>query len=68
MYTFGHTTSFPCIKQPEGSHKEAYYTLYHMLAMVQDKKNLTLPESLQPWAQKLAMIDDDNLRGQFYCI
>jgi hypothetical protein len=39
-----------------------------MLAMVQGKKNLTLPDSLQPWAQKLAMIDDDNLRGQFYRI
>jgi hypothetical protein len=68
MYTFLHTTSFPCIKQPEGSHKEAYYALYHMLAMVWDHKNLTLLESLQPWAQKLAMIDDDNLRGQFYRI
>jgi hypothetical protein len=63
MYTFLHTTSFPCIKQPEGSHKDAYYALYHMLALVWDQKNLTLPESLQPWAQKLAMIDDDNLRG-----
>jgi hypothetical protein len=39
-----------------------------MLAYVRDKKNLTLPESLQPWAQKLVMIDDDNLRGQFYRI
>jgi hypothetical protein len=63
MSTFAHTTSFPYIKQPEGSHKEAYYALYHMLAMVRDKKNLTLPDSLQPWAQKLAMIDDDNLQG-----
>jgi hypothetical protein len=68
MYTFAHTMLFSCIKQPEGSHKEAYYTLYHMLAMVRDKKNLTLPDSLQPWAQKLAMIYDDNLRGQFYRI
>jgi hypothetical protein len=66
MYTFLHTTLFPCIKQPEGSYKETYYALYHMLAMVRDRKNLMLPESLQPWAQKLAMIDDDNLRGQFY--
>jgi hypothetical protein len=39
-----------------------------MLALVRDKKNLTLPESLQPWAQNLAMIDDENLRGQFYRI
>jgi hypothetical protein len=68
MYTFLHTTSFPCIKQPEGRHKEAYYALDHMLAYVRDKKTLMLPESLQPWAQKLAMIDDDNLRGQFYRI
>jgi hypothetical protein len=48
MYTFAHTTSFPCVKQPEGTHKEAYYGLYHMLPMVRDKKNLTLPNSLQP--------------------
>jgi hypothetical protein len=60
MYTFLHTTSFLCIKQPEGSHKQAYYALYHMMAYIRDKKNLMLPESLQPWAQKLAMIDDDN--------
>jgi hypothetical protein len=39
-----------------------------MLAMVRDKKNLTLLDSLQPWAEKLAMIDDNNLRGQFYRI
>jgi hypothetical protein len=68
LYSFAHTTSFPCVKQPEGSHREAYYALYHMLAMVRDKKNSTLPDSLQPWAEKLAMIDDDNLRGQFYRI
>jgi hypothetical protein len=68
MYTFLHTTLFPCIKEPEGSYKEAYYALYHMLALVRDKKNLTLPESLQPWAQNLAMINDENLRGQFYRI
>jgi hypothetical protein len=30
MHTFIHTTSFPCVKQPEGSHKEAYYALYQM--------------------------------------
>jgi hypothetical protein len=65
MYTFLHITSSPCIKQPEGSHKEAYYALYHMLAYVRDKKNLMLPESLQPRAQKLAMIDDDNLRQHY---
>jgi hypothetical protein len=34
-----------------------------MMSYIQDKKNLTLPESLQPWAQQLVMIDDDNLRG-----
>jgi hypothetical protein len=39
MYMFLHTMSFPCIKQPGGSHKEAYYALYHVLAYARDKKN-----------------------------
>jgi hypothetical protein len=47
MHTFGHVTSFPCVKQPEGSQKEAYYALYQMRAYVRDHHNLTLPNSLK---------------------
>jgi hypothetical protein len=47
MYMFGHITAFPCVKQPVGSQKEAYYALYQMRAYVCDHHNLTLPNSLK---------------------
>jgi hypothetical protein len=56
MHMFIHTTLFPRVKQPGGSHKEAYYALYQMRAYVQDHHNLTLPNSLKSWAEHLAMI------------
>jgi hypothetical protein len=68
IHTFIHTTSFPCIMQPEGSHKEAYYALYLMRANVRDHHNLTLPNSLKSWAEQLAMIQDKDLRAEFYRI
>jgi hypothetical protein len=68
MHTFIHTTSFPCVKQPEGSRKEAYYALYQMRAYVQDHHNLTLPNSLKSWAEQLAMIQDKDLRAELYRI
>jgi hypothetical protein len=51
MHTFGHIMAFPCVKQPEGSQKEAYYALYQMRAYVCDHHNLTLPNSLKSWAE-----------------
>jgi hypothetical protein len=68
MHTFIHTTSFSCVKQPEGSQKEAYYALYHMRAYVRDHHNLTLPNLLKSWAEHLAMIQDKDLRAEFYRI
>jgi hypothetical protein len=68
MHTFGHITAFPCVKQPEGSQKEAYYALYHMRAYVRDHHNLALPNSLKSWAEHLAMIQDKDLRAEFYRI
>jgi hypothetical protein len=68
MHAFIHTMSFPCVKQPEGSHKEAYYALYQMRAYVRDHHNLTLPNSLKSWTEQLAMIHDKDLRAEFYRI
>jgi hypothetical protein len=68
MHTFIHTTSFPCDKQPKGSQKEAYYALYQMRAYVRDHHHLTLPNSLKSWAKHLAMIQDKDLRAEFYRI
>jgi hypothetical protein len=68
MHTFIYKTSFACVKQPVGSQREAYYALYQMQAYVQDNQNLTLPNSLQPCAQQLAKINDENLRAEFYRI
>jgi hypothetical protein len=68
MHTFGHITAFPCVKQLEGSQKEAYYALYQMQAYVRDHHNLTLPNSLKSRAEHLAMIQDKDLRAEFYRI
>jgi hypothetical protein len=68
MHTFIHTTLFPCVKQPEGSQKEDYYALYPMRAYRRDHHNLTLPNSLKSWAKHLAMIQDKDLRVEFYRI
>jgi hypothetical protein len=68
MHTFIHTTLFRCVKQPEGSHKEVYYALCQMWAYVRDHHNLTLPNSLKSWAKLLAMIQDKDLRAEFYRI
>jgi hypothetical protein len=68
MHMFGHITVFPCVKQPKGSQKEAYYALYQMRAYVRDHHNLTLPISLKSWAEHLAMIQDNQLRAEFYRI
>jgi hypothetical protein len=68
MHTFSHITMFPYVKQLEGSQKEAYYALYQMQAYVRDHHNLTLPNSLKSWAEHLAMIQDKDLRAEFYRI
>jgi hypothetical protein len=68
MHTFIHTTPFPCVKQPEDSQKEAYYALYQMRLYVRDHHNLTLLNSLKSWAEHLAMIQDKDLRAEYYRI
>ena len=35
-HVFTHVTTFPCVKQPPGSQKDAYYALHHMRAIVRD--------------------------------
>jgi hypothetical protein len=39
-----------------------------MRAYVRDHRDLTVPKALQPLAQNLAMINDENLRAEFYRI
>ena len=35
-HVFTHNTTFPCVKQPPGSQKDAYYALHHMRAIVRE--------------------------------
>ena len=35
-HVFTHVTMFPCVKQPPGGQKDAYYALHHMPAIVRD--------------------------------
>ena len=65
---FKHVTEFPYVKQTAHSVKEAFYVLHHLRGFFRDCQMLTLPSSLRGWAEKLAEIDDDNLREDFFRI
>src|ERR1041385_2173216 len=65
---FNHVTQFPCVKQPAGSVRDAYYALHHMRAIVQEEQNLTLSSHLKAWAERKTAITDANLRQEFFHI
>ena len=55
-HTFSHNTNFCCVKKPPGGHKDAYYTLHHMRAIVRDHNHLLLPNNLKDWEVSLSAI------------
>uniref|UniRef100_A0ACD5WX72 Uncharacterized protein n=1 Tax=Avena sativa TaxID=4498 RepID=A0ACD5WX72_AVESA len=65
-HKFKHVFEFPCVKQPSDSVKEAIYVCHHLKGFVRDCEMLTLPSSLQGWAQKLHGISDPDLREDFH--
>ncbi|KAK1694307.1 hypothetical protein QYE76_011004 [Lolium multiflorum] len=67
-HVFKHQTKFPCIKKPPSSTKDAYYALYHMNKFIRDQQQLTLPEHLRDWANKLARVPDDGIKQDFFRI
>ena len=67
-HVFTHNTTFPCVKQPPGGQKDAYYALHHMRAIVWDHNHLLLPNNLKDWAASLAAILDADIRQEFFRI
>ena len=67
-HVFTHNTMFPCVKQPPGGQKDAYYALHHMRAIVRDHHQLLLPDSLIDWAARLSTTQDVDLRQEFFRI
>ncbi|KAK1610481.1 hypothetical protein QYE76_034154 [Lolium multiflorum] len=67
-HVFKHQTKFPCVKKPPSSNKDAYYALYHMDKFIRDQQQLTLPEHLRDWANKLARVPDDGIKQDFFRI
>ena len=67
-HVFTHVTTFPCVKQPPGSQKDAYYALHHMRAIVRDHNHLLLPNNLKDWAASLSAIQDADIRQEFFRI
>ncbi|KAK1684682.1 hypothetical protein QYE76_045530 [Lolium multiflorum] len=67
-HVFKHQTKFPCVKKPPSSTKDAYYALYHMNKFIRDQQQLTLPEHLRDWANKLARVPDDDIKQDFFRI
>ncbi|KAK1611786.1 hypothetical protein QYE76_035459 [Lolium multiflorum] len=43
---FKHVINFPCIKQPAGSIKEAFYVLHHLKGFVEDAEMMSLPPKM----------------------
>jgi hypothetical protein len=46
-HMFKHVIKFSYVKQPPNSVKEAFYTLHHMRAIVQNEHRLTTPASVR---------------------
>ncbi|KAK1561233.1 hypothetical protein QYE76_072033 [Lolium multiflorum] len=67
-HVFKHQTKFPCVKKPPSSTKDAYYALYHMNKFIRDQQQLTLPEHLRDWANKLSRVPDDSIKQDFFRI
>ena len=67
-HVFTHNTTFPCVKQPPGGQKDAYYALHLMRAIVRDHNHLLLPNNLKDWAASLAAIQDADIRQEFFRI
>ena len=67
-HVFAHNTTFPCVKQPPGGQKDAYYALHHMREIVRDYHQLLLPSKLKDWAKSVSAIQDADLRQEFFCI
>ena len=66
---FKHVTEFPCIKQPAGTIKEAFYALHHLKGLVRDAEIMNAPPSLREWSTKMArVINDSDLREDFHRI
>ena len=65
-HAFTHNTTFPCVKQPPGGQKDAYYALQR--AIVWDHNHLLLPNNLKDWAASLAAIQDADIRQEFFRI
>ena len=67
-HVFTHVTTFPCVKQPPGSQKDAYYALHHMRAIVRDQHHRMLPNELKDWAARLSATQDEDIRQEFFRI
>ena len=67
-HVFTHVTMFPCVKQPPGGQKDAYYALHHMRAIVLDHNHLLLPNNLKDWAASMSAMQDADIRQEFFRI
>jgi hypothetical protein len=67
-HIYMHQTKFPCVMQPPGSVKEAFYAIHHLKGIVRDSRIRVLPSNLRPWAEKFAVIDDADLMEDFWRI
>ena len=67
-HKFQHGTGFHCIKQLDGSVKEAYYALHHLKAIVRDFEKMKIPSGLAEYTKMADSLTDADYRTDFHRI
>ena len=67
-HKFLHGTGFHCIKQLEGSTKEAYYTLHCLKGIVRDCEKMKISYGLAEYTKMVDQLTDADYRTDFHRI
>ena len=67
-HKFQHGTGFHCIKQSDGSSKEAYYALHHLKGIVRDFEKCKIPSDLAEYTKMADGFTDADYRTDFHRI
>lgn len=67
-HKFQHGSGFHCIKQLDGSVKEAYYALHHLKGIVRDCEKTKFPSGLAEYTKSEDALTDADYRADFHRI
>ena len=61
---FGHHANFCCMQQPEGTKRDGYYIIYHMMEYVRARGGWSKDSDVNAWGRQLASITDADFRAE----